>query len=122
MPELRKLARATISRFLRKCCSLRRSERRAPSIPRALKRNEKHASISSENSFFSQLPEGRHGKPLRGTLQTRRASRRAYKRVNTIVTREFRSLRSQWFWQYKNRKILALKHKLHRKKSRFAFT
>lgn len=41
MLERRKLARATISHFLRKCCFLRRSERRAPSIPRALERSEK---------------------------------------------------------------------------------
>lgn len=41
MLERNKLARATISRLLRKCYFSRRSERRAPSIPRALKRNEK---------------------------------------------------------------------------------
>lgn len=41
MLERNKLVRATISRLLRKCYFSRRSERRAPSIPRALKRNEK---------------------------------------------------------------------------------
>lgn len=41
MLERRKLTRAMISHFLRKCCFSRRSERRAPSIPRALKRSEK---------------------------------------------------------------------------------
>lgn len=41
MLELRKLARATISHFLRKCCFSRRFERQAPSIPQALERSEK---------------------------------------------------------------------------------
>lgn len=41
MLERSKLMRATISQFLRKCCFSRRSEKRAPSIPRALERNEK---------------------------------------------------------------------------------
>lgn len=46
MLERHKLARVMISRFLHKCYFSRRSERRAPSIPRALERNEKECSLS----------------------------------------------------------------------------
>lgn len=55
MLERNKLARAPISRLLHKCYFSRRSERRAPSIPRALKRNEKHASESSRDIFVISI-------------------------------------------------------------------